>query len=108
MGHSFPSALLFYSVKEEKMSGKKEATYHGTNNQGSSYTSYSDGGYTYKNPSGSSYYNTGSGHGFYNSGSKGTESSGGVPYKTSYNYNQGFSNTYYKIDTSMNLLHQLA
>ena len=93
----------------------KEQSNSGTNSSGSSYTSYSDGGYRYSNPSGSSYYNTGSGHGFYNryvsllflifitfsfildsfdlSGSSGTQSSGGAQYSTHYNYNAGTSNT---------------
>merc|ERR1712189_71036 len=80
------------SCKHRIMSGKgsgKSASYSGVNSQGDSYTCYSDGGYSYKNASGSSYYNTGSGHGFYNSGSKGTQSSNGTPYTTHYNYNQG-------------------
>ena len=46
--------------------GGRQVTNSGTNNGGSSYTSYSGGGYSYSNPSGSRYYNTGSGHGFYN------------------------------------------
>merc|ERR1712227_1171977 len=65
--------------KDYKMpGGGRQVTNSGTNNGGSSYTSYSGGGYSYSNPSGSRYYNTGSGHGFYNSGSSGTKSSGGV------------------------------
>ena len=83
--------------------------------QGSNYTNYNDGAYRYSNPSGSTYYNTGNGHGFYNrlvcglqvaghacnnyicySGSSGTKSSGGTPYTTHYNYNQGTSSTNYK------------
>merc|ERR1711963_95071 len=76
-----------------KMSGK-QVTNTGTNSQGSGYRAYSDGGYAYSNPSGSRYYNTGSGHGFYRSGSGGSQASGGQRYSTSYNYNQGTSNTY--------------
>ena len=33
------------------MPPKKEATYHGANNQGNTYTSYSDGSYSYRNVS---------------------------------------------------------
>merc|ERR1712227_895144 len=84
-------------LKMPKGSGSgKSVSYQGTNQGGSNYTSYSDGGYRYSNPSGSSYYNTGSGHGFYNSGSQGTQASGGTPYSTHYNYNQDTSSTNYK------------
>merc|ERR1712110_671733 len=82
-------------AKMPKGSGK-QVTSQGTNQGGSNYSNYSDGGYRYSNPSGSSYYNTGNGHGFYNSGSQGTKSSGGTPYTTHYNYNQGTSSTNYK------------
>merc|ERR1712029_509314 len=81
-----------------KMSGKggRQVTNTGTNSQGSNYTSYSDGAFSYSNPSGSRYFNTGAGHGFYDSGSSGTQGSGGVPYTTHTNYNQGYSSTQYK------------
>merc|ERR1711872_862251 len=82
------------------MSGKgqsREVVSKGTNSQGNEYTSYSDGAYRYKNETSTGgntkYYNTGSGHGFYeNKG--GSKESGGQPYKTHYNYNQGTSNNF--------------
>ena len=67
--------------------------------------------FRYSNSSGSSYYDTGKGHSFYNrcstknflsihgsscSGSQGTQGSGGVPYSTHTNQNQGYSTTKYK------------
>ena len=67
----------------------RQVTGQSVNNQGNSYTQYSDGAYAYKNESGSSYYNTGSGHGFYTSPSQGTQASNGQSYSTHYNYNQG-------------------
>merc|ERR1711915_650914 len=83
-------------VEDRIMSGKREVVYQGENAQGSQYTSYSDGAYSYKNQSGgqnSQYYNTGNGHGFYNN-KGGSYESGGQPYKTHYNYNTGKSNNY--------------
>lgn len=71
---------------------------HGTNSQGNSYTSYSDGSYSYSNSynsngssQSSSYYyaNSGSGHGFYNS--KSDSSSG--QYSSHTNYGSGNTNT---------------
>merc|ERR1719204_2110476 len=76
--------------------GGKIVTATWTNKQGNTCTQYSDGGYRYSNSSGSSYYNTGRGHSFFSSGSKGTQGSGGVPYSTHTNYNQGYSTTKYK------------
>ena len=89
----------FSAIYRFTMSGKgsgKSVSNNGTNSQGDSYTSYTDGGYAYKNSSGSSYYRPSEGAGFYNSGPNGTQSSGGQPYTTSYNYNKGTSNTYTK------------
>merc|ERR1711962_858456 len=83
------------------MSGRKgqsrEVVYKGENSQGSQYTCYSDGAYRYSNPvsdgPNTTYYNTGKGHAFYeNKG--GSYASGGQPYKTHYNYNQGTSNNF--------------
>ena len=42
-----------------KGNGGKTVVYEGTNKSGDSYRCYDNGGYTYKNSSGSSYYNTG-------------------------------------------------
>merc|ERR1712226_370808 len=75
--------------------GGKSVSGGGTNKGGSTYTNYSDGGYSYRNPGGSSYYNTGAGHGFYNNPS-GSYTSGGKGYSTHYNYNTGSSSTAYK------------
>ena len=57
--------------------------------------SYDNGGYAYKNTSGSRYYDTGSGTGFYNN-PKGSDEYNGQGYKTTYNQNQGTSKTTYK------------
>ena len=80
------------------MSGKgsgMSVTSQGTNGQGPTYTNYSDGAYSYNNPSGPHYYNTGKGHGFYNNGSSSNKSSDGQQYSTHYNYNQSYSNSEY-------------
>merc|ERR1711931_274355 len=85
---------------DQIMSGKgqsREVVSKGTNSQGNEYTSYSDGAYRYTNETSTGgntkYYNTGNGHGFYeNKG--GSKESGGQPYKTHYNYNQGTSNNF--------------
>merc|ERR1712192_71046 len=93
------SVNLFQIIFPHKMPGKGSGTYvtyTGTNSQGSTYTQYSDGGYTYKNPGGSRYYNTGHGHGFYHSGPSGSYDSCGQPYSTHYNYNKGYNRTNYK------------
>merc|ERR1711962_541002 len=83
-------------VTSSNMPGGKSVNNSGTNSSGSSYTSYNDGGYAYKNPGGSSYYSPNKGAGLYKSGPSGSQASVGVPYTTSYNYNKGTSNTYYK------------
>merc|ERR1712133_84376 len=88
--------LSYCQVTVTMPSGGKQVTYSGTNSQGSSYSSYSDGGYRYSNASGSSYYNTGNGHSFYNSGPSGSQGSGGVPYTPHTNHNAGYSTTSYK------------
>ena len=67
----------------------REVTYKGVNQQGNSYTQYSDGSYAYKNvtPRRSTYFNTGNGHAFF-------KSETGISFHE--NKNKGFRNYTFK------------